>query len=145
MLYGLAAFFARKAEWIALDAYNAVCSAGDRFFSIDPTPKIQVIGFVILAFPALAVRSGGGIKIIASFSCVLVTATLLLLLTATTTPQECVTMGGDYEDHASGLVEFVIFAALLIVIAYGVLAIDSTVWAIHGFRAKLKAAGAKGI
>jgi hypothetical protein len=60
-----------------------------------------------------------------------------LLFSAQTPPTECVSVGGSYEDRASGLDEFGLYLLLLFVLSYIFVLVDLFGWAfrrlVHAF------------
>ena len=145
LAFGVAAVLYVKAWPIAFDAYNAVCPPEDRVFTPLNRALFQselihdtMIAVGVFALPALLARS----RIAVGAN--LVAAVLILLFalglshSATTPPNECARNAGTYEDHASGLWDFEMFAGLLLLPLYGIAVVDIAIWFVPPSRAALK-------
>jgi hypothetical protein len=128
----LAALIYYHAGALALDTYNEACAIGDRFVdSFQDPPSTLTWALLILAMPVLFARSGLLIKTNAVFSLVTLLCAAHLFISTKTLPDECVTTSGTYEDHASGLGEFVLFVLLVILLSYVFAAIDLLTWGVR--------------
>jgi hypothetical protein len=131
--YGAVALILPYVGSIALAAYNDACEIGDRF--VDGRyfgAHESVIGLqtgLVIAIPILLARSKPIIQANAIVALLTLVLALGLVFTARTPPYECVTMGGDYEDHASGLPEFWLLAIFLFFISCVLVVIDLFRWA----------------
>jgi hypothetical protein len=120
---GVLAFYAQGA---ALDSYSAACPAGHSFVTGDfltggpPAKTARLIAkwFGIAILPVLLVRRSTTVKASFVISVLILLAALFNFAAAHTVPYECVTMGGDYEDHSSGTFEFLIAYFLLMPLSY---------------------------
>ncbi len=120
------------AQGIALDSYNAACQPGDRFMAGEPlaggssaTTAVLVVKYWAIALPpVLLVRRPVAVKTIFAMGILVLLAALFHFAAAHTAPYECVTMGGDYEDHSSGTFEFLLAYILLVPLSYLVAIID---------------------
>lgn len=91
---------------------------------------------VIALPPALLVRRPATVKAIFVIDVVILAAALLHFAVAHTSPYECVTMGGDYEDHASGTLEFVLVYFLMMPLSYSVAIVDLPLFLYQKIRAQ---------
>jgi hypothetical protein len=133
---GFIGLFFLYAESIALTAYNGVCAPEDGVLWLEvpegTTALLQVaVGAGITALPALLARSDWLINVNMTIYLSAILGAILLLFSVGTPPYECVTMGGSYEDHVSGLFEFSLYAAMIVILSYVLLLADLSIW---GFR-----------
>lgn len=86
---------------------------------------------VFFSIPPLLAR--GRPLITANLAAGLLTAaaSTLLLSTASDVPYECFTMGGDYEDHTSGLGEFTLWGAFVLLLSFALLFVELSIWAVR--------------
>jgi hypothetical protein len=118
------------AQLIVLYTYNLNCPPGDRFLVLEPMHH-TVIAIVIILIPVAAARTKFGIGSHFWLSIIYFTASIFNLYAATATPLECVTMGGNYDDKASGLFFFMLFSMLMIFLIYLSAAIDLLFWGLR--------------
>jgi len=132
--YAVTAALVRLAESWALVAYNQVCTGDNRFvgdkYFVSP-PSILIGSALIIALPSVLARSNLFLKATVGASVLTLLLAVWLVFSAGTLPYECVTMGGDYEDHASGLGEFMLCFLLILIVLYGCLLIDLCHWGIR--------------
>lgn len=117
----------RWAGFIALATYNQACNGDDRFVGRDyfvPDERTLIAAVLIVAVPMLLAHSAALVKANAAISLFFLLFAASLILTAGSLPEECVTMGGSYEDRASGLPEFGLSFLFWGLLSYVLLAID---------------------
>jgi hypothetical protein len=131
--YFLVGLAFHHAEWTALNAYDAVCTEQERVnwlvvpVGADAVKEI-LFGTLLMSAPALIARSECIIKINFFMASTVVLAAILLSFSAATPPYECVTMGGDYEDHVSGLLLFSLYCLLVLSLSSVFSLVDLLVW-----------------
>jgi hypothetical protein len=132
LAYGAVVFILLYATGIALVAYDEVCdrNAAGPFFTVRDLSAVLAM-YAVIAMPTLFARSNLVIKANAVLSLVTLVWAISLIYTARTPPYECVTMGGDYEDHTSGLMEFTFYCLFLVVVSYVLVVIDLLYWALQ--------------
>jgi hypothetical protein len=118
--------------------YYTTCKdeIGDLFYSegkgLDARTVIEIILVVLIIFlPIFLAQSNILIKINLALSALTLFLASLLVSTATTIPEECFTMGGDYEDHASGLPEFFFYMIFIVLVSYLMLLVE---WSTRAIR-----------
>jgi hypothetical protein len=90
-----------------------------------------VIAIVIILIPVAAARTIFGISSHFWLSIIYFIASIFNLYAATGTPLECFTMGGNYDDKASGLFFFMLFSMLMIFLIYAAASIDLVFWGLR--------------
>jgi hypothetical protein len=113
-------------------AYNDVCPPENRFLEMESADNAAISTLIMMAvfvLPVLLSRSNVviGVNLVSSLLTLLLAARLPFI--AQTPPYQCVTQGGSYEDHVSGLPEFELYLLLILFLSYIVLLIDWGVWA----------------
>lgn len=124
---GVTAALYQYAQLLAEVAYDRVCDAG--LMPVDPARDL-IAPLLIIALPILLARGNLAIAVNLFFSLMTVFFGVLLLDSARTTPTECYTQGGSYEDHASGIPGFGLGMMLTIALLYLILLIDLIAWGI---------------
>jgi hypothetical protein len=129
-VYGGSLVFLHYAEVIAERVYDDLCSREGITFSKPMPAVVLVLIMLVFSVPTLLARSR--VVIVTNLTAGLITAAgaVLLLFTASNTPYECFTMGGDYEDHTSGLGEFTLWGIFVFLLSFALLFIDLSVWAL---------------
>jgi hypothetical protein len=137
LAYGFVEIIYIHAQSTAFTAYNDVCSPEHRLFVQFYAPEGLAIQWMMLALPILLARSDLIIKANLIMSLSAAVFAVRLLFSAQTPPTECVSMGGTYEDRASGLDEFGLYLLLLFVLSYIFVLVDLFGWAfrrlVHAF------------
>jgi hypothetical protein len=136
--YGGALILLHCAELLAQKVYDDLCSKDGISFH-EPTTLIGlVLVMIIFSVPPLLARSR--VLVIADLTASLITlaGSVLLLSTASRTPYECFTMGGTYEDHTSGLGEFVFWGGFVLLLSFGSLFVDLLIWVSKAVMARLR-------
>jgi hypothetical protein len=112
------------AQPIAAKAYNDLCAGQGMVFG-QPTP-VSELCFVLLvaAVPMALIRGSVNVVLNLAIGLVALLAAVSLLATAGQPPYECFTQAGTYEDHVSGLGDFELASALLVLLSYLLLAVD---------------------
>jgi hypothetical protein len=133
--YGGSLILLHYAELLAEKVYNDLCSREGITFGEPMSAMSLAFVLVALFLPTLLARSRA--LIVANLAASLITAggAVLLLFTASHTPYECFTMGGTYEDHTSGLGEFALWGAFVLLLSFALLFIDLSVWAFKNVAA----------
>jgi hypothetical protein len=128
--YGGSLIFVHYAELLAEKVYDDLCSREGIAFAKPMSATSLVLIMVVFSVPTLLARSRA--LIVANLTASLITAggAVLLLFTASKIPYECFTSGGDYEDHTSGLGEFTLWGAFVLLLSFALLFIDLSVWAL---------------
>lgn len=122
--------FLHHAQLLAEKVYDDLCSREGITFA-EPTSAIGLaLIIVVFSVPTLLARSRALVVANLTASLVTVGSAALLLFTASDTPYECFTMGGDYEDHTSGLLEFELWGAFVLLLSSALLFIDLSLWAL---------------
>lgn len=128
---------------MALAAYNDACDFNNRF--VDARYFGANDGFLTpvmlatIAVPILLARSNGMVRANLIFALLIAAMAVAVLTTAGNRPYECVTMGGSYEDHTSGLGEFMLGAGLLFLISSVATLVDVLSWTVHRLHSLLRA------
>jgi hypothetical protein len=135
------------ASSVAPKTYDATCKdeIGDRIYSgvkvseFDARTLIEIVIVVlIIVLPIFLAQSNSLLKINVALSVLTLFLASLLVFAATTIPEECFTMGGDYEDHASGLPEFTFYMIFMVFVSYLSLLIEWSVWGIRRLASTFK-------
>jgi hypothetical protein len=131
LAYGLTGPLYAYASGVMLAAYNDVCPPGNRFLereSADDAALSTLIMLAVFVLPVLLSRSNVviGVNLVASLLALLLAVRLPFI--AQTPPYQCVTQGGSYEDHVSGLPEFELYLLFILFLSYILLLIDWGVW-----------------
>jgi hypothetical protein len=131
LAYGLALLVGFYGASLASDAYHKVCEKEATWVATDP---LQAVGFalimvVVVILPTLLARSKALVKVNLCLGSLTTVFAFLLLFTAGTSPDECYSSGGSYEDHVSGLPEFTFCFIFLVVISYVFVLLDWSIWA----------------
>jgi hypothetical protein len=134
--YGGSLVLFHHAEFLAQEVYNDLCSREGIRFAKPTSVMNLILVMVVFCIPVLLARSRT--LIVTNLAASLITAgcAVLLLFTALNTPYECFTMGGDYEDHASGLPEFILWSIFVLLSSFALLFIDLFVWALKKVTAR---------
>lgn len=136
--YGGSLILFHHAERLAETVYNNLCSREGITFAKPTSVTSLLLIMGVIAAPTLIARSRA--LVITNFAAALITvgAALILESTASDTPYECFTMGGNYEDHTSGILGFVLWGAFVLLVSLALLFVDLSVWAFKkvtaGFR-----------
>jgi hypothetical protein len=136
--YGSSLIFLHCAEFLAEKVYDDLCLREGIRFAKPMSAMSLVLIMVVFSLPTLLARSRA--LIIANLTASLITAggAVLLLFTASDIPYECFTMGGDYEDHTSGLTEFTLWGAFILLLSFAFLFVDLSVWALKRVMPRLE-------
>lgn len=137
--YGGSLIIFHHAELLAGQVYDALCSREGIMFAKPTSATSLAWTMVLFSVPPLLAR--GRPLILFNLAAGLLTAAAsgLLLSTASGTPYECFTMGGSYEDHTSGLDEFMLWGAFVLVSSFILLFIDLLIWAARKLAAARRA------
>jgi hypothetical protein len=127
--YGGSLIFLHHTELLAEKVYNDLCSNEGIRFSKPMSATNLVLVMAVFSVPTLLARSRALIMSNLAVSMITVGSALLLLFTASDMPYECFTMGGDYEDHTSGLGEFMLWGCFVLLLSFVSLFIDLSIWA----------------
>ncbi|WP_257167860.1 hypothetical protein [Bradyrhizobium sp. SRS-191] len=116
------------AQPIAAQAYDDLC-AGQGISFGQPTPLSELcVALLVAAVPVALVRSTVSVVLALALALLALLAAMSLLATAGHPPYECFTQAGTYEDHVSGLGDFELASALLVLLSYLLLAVDLLIW-----------------
>jgi hypothetical protein len=118
----------RHAVPVAAKAYDDLCASQGATFYAGPSIGELGAAMTVVGLPLLLARGTPTIvaNLIVGLGVLLETKDLLV--TAGWTPYECFTQAGTYEDHTSGLDEFVLGLSLVVVLSYVMLAVDLAIW-----------------
>jgi hypothetical protein len=125
---------------LAFHAYDKACAKEVDSAATNP---LQVVGLALIMIIAVTVptwltRSHALVFINLCLSLLTAVFALSLLFTASTPPYECFTMGGNYEDHVSGVPEFTLYSAVVIFVSYVFLLLDWSIWGLRNLARALK-------
>jgi len=122
--YGVSLILFHFAELHAEKVYDDLCSHEGITFG-EPSPILTLVAILaVFSVPTLLARSRAMIFAGLTASLTTVAGAVLLLFTASDTPYECFTMGGTYEDHTSGLLEFTLWSVVIVLASFAFLVID---------------------
>jgi hypothetical protein len=128
--YGGALVLFHYAELLAEKVYNDLCSREGITFAKPTSFQVLVLIMIIFSIPTLVARSRTMILTNQIVSLITAAGAVIILCTSTATPYECFTMGGTYEDHTSGLEEFTLWGAFVLLLSFTLLFVDLFVWAL---------------
>ena len=118
-----------------LEAYNAFCAPGNRFFELSEASFTSaLISIAILALPVVLSRTNVVLGINLTFSLFALIATARLPFTAQTSPYECASSGGAYADRVSGIPELELLLILFLFLSYVLLFLDWGVWGVISLK-----------
>ena len=116
--YGGSLILLHQAELVAGKVYNELCSMEGIRFGKPMSATTLILAMVGLSVPTLLARSRALVVTNLAAGVITIGGAVLLLFTASDTPYECFTMGGDYEDHTSGLGEFGLWGAFVFLLSF---------------------------
>jgi hypothetical protein len=127
LAYCIAAAIFLYAQSVARDVFIEVCG---RPLPIESPDKVG-IGLMILTIPVLLVRSNAVVKANTFFALLMMAFAVSTPVTARTLPDECYTQAGSYEDHVSGIPEFLWSLFFITLFSYLFFVID---WFVRGLQ-----------
>lgn len=136
--YGLSLLILRHVHPIAAKAYDDLCSSQGMTFGEGHSARDLGITIIVFAFPIFLARSNALIATNLIIGLITISAASALLYTAGSTPYECFTTMGTYEDNTSGLDGFEWWLAFAAFFSYVLLAMDTAIWSVKkliAFRA----------
>ena len=126
--YGGSLILFHYSELLAEKVYNELCSNEGIRFSKPMSATNLVLVMAVFSVPTLLARSRALVVANLAASVITIGSALLLLFTASDIPYECFTMGGDYEDHTSGLGEFTLSGCFILLVSFAMLVVDLSIW-----------------
>jgi hypothetical protein len=128
--YGLSLLIFHHLHPIAAKAYEDLCSRHGMTFPEGPSARYLGTMMIVLAVPLLLARSNILIATNLIMGLITILGACSLFATAGNIPYECFTIGGYYEDRTSGLDDFDWWLLCAVLLSYGFLVIDLTVWSV---------------
>jgi hypothetical protein len=125
---------------LASDAYSEACT---KEIARTATHPLEAIGLAlimvgVITLPTLLARSDALVTVNLCLSLFVAGFAVSLLFTARTPPYECFTSGGSYEDHVSGLLEFTLCSAFVVVVSYFFVLLEWSIWELRNSGRLLK-------
>jgi hypothetical protein len=131
LAYGCIAPIYLYAESLRAQVYDGVCAKEGMTFGVGTTPREAGIAIMIIAAPLLLARANISIGMNVSIALASLFFALFLPSTAKTSPYECFTQAGTYEDNVSGVDGFGYYLLLVVVVSYIWVFIDLLVWGVR--------------
>jgi hypothetical protein len=122
------------------DAYHKACANDVTWAAADPFRGFGfvLIAIVVIILPTLLARSKALVVVNLCLGLLTFVFAFFFVVTASTPPHECYSMGGSYEDHVSGLSEFTLYLAFVVVASYFFVAFDWLIWGVRNLVNTLK-------